>query len=88
VPGFFDPGHGFLSSVDERVVAAGAFVVATVVGLLAEYVRDAKGVSVVFAALGFVVALFVWAPDVFADEWHYALIVAIPVAVAVYLYRG
>ncbi|MFC5971564.1 hypothetical protein ACFPYI_09495 [Halomarina salina] len=85
---FFDPGHGFLSSVDERTVAVLAFVLFVVVGAVAEYRGDARGGTVVAALVGFVVALVLWGPPMFAEEWHYAVVVAVPVVVAFYFYRG
>ena len=84
---FFDPGHGFLSSFDEWTVAVAAFVLFVAVGGVAEYLGDARGGTVVAALVGFVVALLVWAPPMFAEEWHYAVIVAVTVIVASYLYR-
>ena len=85
---FFDPGHGFLSSFDEQMVALGAFVLFVAVGALAEYLGDAKGFTVLGVLVGFVVALVVWGPPLFAEEWHYAVVVAIPVVIVTYLYRG
>jgi hypothetical protein len=88
MPSFFDPGHGFLSSIDEVVIAALAVLPFVLIGAVAEYVGDAKGWTVLGALVGYVVALFVWAPPVFAGEWHYAVVAAVPVVLLVYLYRG
>ena len=88
MPSFFDPGHGLLSSFDEMAVAAAAVVVFTLVGAAAEYFGDARGGAVVGALAGFVVLLVLWAPRVFAGEWHYAVVAGVPIAVLVYLYRG
>lgn len=88
MPSFFDPGHGFLSSLDEVAVALAAVLLFALVGALAEYLGDAKGGTVVGALVSFVVALFLGAPSVFAGEWHYAVVIAVPIAVLVYLYRG
>ncbi|KTG10736.1 hypothetical protein AUR64_05965 [Haloprofundus marisrubri] len=85
---FFDPGHGFLSSADEIAVALLALVFFVVVGSVAEYLGDAKGGMVLGALVGYVAVLLYWAPPVFANEWHYALVAAVPVAVLVYFYRG
>ena len=84
---FFDPGHGFLSSFDELAVAVVAFALFVAVGALAESLGDAKGGTVVAALVGFVAVLLVWGRPPFAEEWHYAVVVAVPVVVAVYLYR-
>ncbi|MFC6941833.1 hypothetical protein ACFQE8_17940 [Salinirubellus sp. GCM10025818] len=62
MPSFFDPGHGFLSSIDEVVVAALAVLPFVLIGAVAEYVGDAKGWTVLGALVGYVVALFVLAP--------------------------
>jgi uncharacterized membrane protein YjjP (DUF1212 family) len=88
MPGFFDPGHGFLSSFDEWMVALLAFVLLIVVGAVAEYVGDAKGVTVAGALVGYIIALFIWAPPVIATEWHYAVLIAVPIIIISYLYRG
>ena len=88
MPSFFDPGHGFLSSIDEVVIAALAVLPFVLIGAVAEYVGDAKGWTALGALVGYVVALFVWAPPVFAGEWHYAVVAAVPVVLLVYLYRG
>lgn len=84
---FFDPGHGFLSSVDEWLVAVIAFVLLTLVGAVAEYLGDAKGITVLAAMGGYIIALFIWAPPFIATEWHYAVMIAIPLVVISYLYR-
>ena len=68
MPSFFDPGHGFLSSADEQMVALIAFVLLTVVGATAEYLWDAKGFTVLGILVGFIIALFVWAPSLVATE--------------------
>jgi hypothetical protein len=52
LPGFFDSGHGFLSSVDEVVIAAIAVLLFELVGAVAEYVGDAKGWTVLGALVG------------------------------------
>ncbi|MDS0293835.1 hypothetical protein [Halogeometricum luteum] len=88
MPSFFDPGHGLLSSFDEVAVAAAAVVLFALVGAATEYFGDAKGGAVVGTLVGFVVLLVLWAPRVFAGEWHYAVVAGVPVAVFVYLYRG
>lgn len=88
MPGFFDPGHGLLSSFDEVAIALAAVILFAIVGGLTEYFGDARGGAVVGALVGFVVAVLLWTPPVFASEWHYAVVVAVPVAVLVYLYRG
>ncbi|WP_224270297.1 hypothetical protein [Haloprofundus salinisoli] len=88
MPSFFDPGHGFLSSIDEIAVAFAAIVLFIVAGALAEYLGNARGGTVVGALVGYVAVLLYWAPAVFADEWHYALVAAVPVVALVYLYRG
>ena len=88
MPDFFDPGHGFLSSIDEVVITAAAVILFTIIGGLAEYVGDSKGGTVLGALIGFVVGVLLWAPPIFAGEWHYAIVVAIPIIVLVYLYRG
>lgn len=88
MPDFFDPGHGFLSSVDEVMIAAIAVLLFTLVGAAAEYRGNAKGWTVLGALVGYVVALFVWAPPLFAGEWHYAVVAAVPIVLLVYLYRG
>ena len=87
MPSFFDPGHGLFSSVEEWVVALVAFVLLTAVGAITEYLGDAKGLTVAGAAIGYVVALLLWAPPFVATEWHYAMLVAVPVILVVYLYR-
>ena len=84
---FFDPGHGFLSSVDEVAIAVAAVLVFLAVGAASEYLWDTKGGAVVGALVGFLVALL-WAPAAFTNEWHYAVVVAVPVLVLVYRYRG
>lgn len=88
MPSFFDPGHGPLSSFDEVAVAVAAIVLFTLVGSATEYFRDARGGAVVGALVGFVLLLVLWAPRVFAGEWHYAVVAAAPVVLLVYLYRG
>ncbi|MFD1515341.1 hypothetical protein [Halomarina rubra] len=85
---FFDPGHGLLSSFDERAVAVVAFLVLSAVGLLAEALWDAKGMLVAGALVVFVVAIVVWAPPLFAEEWHYAVLAAVPVVLGNHFYRG
>ena len=87
MPSFFDPGHGLLSALDEQVVALLAFVLFTIIGAVAEYVGDSKGVTVAGALLGYIVALIIWAPPFFSTEWHYAVLVALPIIVVSYLYR-
>ncbi|WP_224447959.1 hypothetical protein [Haloprofundus salilacus] len=87
MPGFFDPGHGFLSSLDEMTVMLVAIVLFAVAGGLAEYFGDARGGTVVGTLVGYLVVLVYWAPPVFANEWHYALVAALPVVAVVYLYR-
>lgn len=84
----FDPGHGFLSSLDERTVASVALVVLTLAGALLEYVHDAEGWGVLGASVGVAVALVVVAPPALADEWHYVFVGVIPVLFAARLYRG
>ncbi|MFC4548963.1 MULTISPECIES: hypothetical protein [Halorussus] len=88
MPDFFDPGHGFLSSFDEVVVALAAVVLFAAVGALAEYLGDAKGGTVLGALVGYVVVLLLWLPPVFANEWHYAVVAVIPILVFIYWYRG
>ncbi|RDI72044.1 hypothetical protein [Halopelagius longus] len=88
MPSFFDPGHGFMSSLDEIVVMLTAVVLLTMVGAVVEYLRDSDGWSVLGALLGYVVAVLFLAPPEFAGEWHYAVIAAVPVFVVVYLYKG
>ena len=87
MPGFFEPGHGILSSVAEWVVALLAFVLLTIIAASVEYIGNAKGITVVGALLGYIIALFLWAPPVIATEWHYAVVVALPIIVVSYLYR-
>ena len=88
MPGFFDPGHGFLSSSDEVIIALVALILLTVIGGVAEYFGNSKGGTVLGALVGFLVVVLLVASPVFASEWHYAVVVAIPIAVLVYLYRG
>ena len=88
MPDFFDPGHGFLSSVDEIAITIAALVLFTVLGGLTEYVGDARGGTILGALIGFIVVLLLWGPPLFAEEWHYAVVVAVPIVVLVYLYRG
>ena len=83
-----DPGHGPLSSVDEQTVAVAAFVVFALVGLLAEYAWRSKGLAVVGALVGYVLTVVLWAPPLFAEEWHYAILAAVPIVVLNYLYEG
>lgn len=85
---FFDPGHGFLSSPEEVAVAVAAVAVFALVGGAAEYLGDAKGGAVIGALAGFLVVLLGWGSPVLADEWHYAVVVAVPVALVVLRYRG
>lgn len=88
MPSFFDPGHGLLSSFDEVAVAVAAIVLFTLIGTVTEYFGDAKGGAVVGAFVGFVVLLVLWAPRIFAGEWHYAVVAAVPIVLLVYLYQG
>ncbi|SFG64049.1 hypothetical protein SAMN04488063_2689 [Halopelagius inordinatus] len=88
MPSFFDPGHGFASSLDELVVMLVAIALFTTVGAVVEYLGDSDGWSVLGAFAGYVVAVVFLAPPSFAGEWHYAVVAAVPVAVVVYLYRG
>ncbi|MWG36888.1 hypothetical protein [Halomarina oriensis] len=85
---FFDPGHGLLSSFDERTVAVVAFAVFTAVGVYAEYRWDSKGLTVAGVLAVFVVVLVVVAPPPFSEEWHYAVLAAVPVVLGNYFYRG
>lgn len=87
MPGFFEPGHGLLSSFDEWMVALLAFALLTIVGAIAEYIGDAKGITVAGALVGYIIALFVWAPPFVATEWHYGVLIALPIIVVSYLYR-
>jgi len=65
-----------------------AFVVLATVGVFVEYHWDSRGVVVVGALLAFVTSLVLLAPPLFAEEWHYAVVAAIPVVLGTYLYRG
>jgi hypothetical protein len=87
VQSFFDPGHGPFSSVEEVVVTVVAFAILAVVGVLSERAGDATGLAVALAAGMVVTGLVVAAPPTFADEWHYAALVAALLAAAVYWYR-
>ena len=87
VQSFFDPGHGLLSSFDERTVAVVAFLVLTVVGLVAEHRWHSKGGAVLLALAVIVVGIVLFASPLFAGEWHYAVLAAVPVVLGNYLYR-
>jgi hypothetical protein len=84
----FDPGHGLFSSVNEVTVAALAFLVLSLVGVLLEYTRDTKGWGVMGAAVGVALGVVLVGPPGLSDEWHYVFAAAIPVALVVWLYRG
>jgi hypothetical protein len=85
---FFDPGHGFMSSVDEIAVMVTAIVLFAVLGAVVEYFRNTDGWFILGTLVGYVVAVVLLAPPVFAGEWHYAVVAAAPVFVVVYLYKG
>jgi membrane protein implicated in regulation of membrane protease activity len=81
---FFDPGHGLLSSFDERAVAATAFGFLAAVGLLAARLDVPSTPAVCSGLVAFVVGVVALAPPVYAGEWHYALLAAVPVVLAGY----